>query len=71
MIIPVMSVLSDPNQLIDDEMVLQVLRTTKIRPLHSLPFLQPGRLIQVIDGADDWGCVNFAIKFFCRRGRNS
>ena len=25
------------------------------RPTYSLPFLQPGRVVKVVDGADDWG----------------
>lgn len=34
---------------------LQVIRAVKTRPLYALPFLQPGRLIRVTDGADEWG----------------
>eukprot|EP01027_Heterolobosea_sp_BB2_P015582 GEZU01022297.1.p1 GENE.GEZU01022297.1~~GEZU01022297.1.p1 ORF type:complete len:800 (-),score=347.82 GEZU01022297.1:147-2546(-) len=41
------------------------IRKEIIKPIHCLPFIQPGRLIRVQDGEDDWGwgvVVNFQRK---------
>jgi len=38
------------------------MRQTMLKPVHILPFLNPGRLVKVRDGAEDWGwgiVVNF------------
>eukprot|EP01116_Phalansterium_solitarium_P015269 TRINITY_DN3360_c0_g2_i1.p1 TRINITY_DN3360_c0_g2~~TRINITY_DN3360_c0_g2_i1.p1 ORF type:complete len:1056 (+),score=481.56 TRINITY_DN3360_c0_g2_i1:1954-5121(+) len=50
----------DQRQKLSDEM-----REILNLPIHALPFLQPGRLVKVRDGADDWGwgvVVNFQKK---------
>src|SRR5690606_34359299 len=50
------------NQL---ESMRQQLQKEITKPTHSVPFLQPGRLVRIRDGSDDWGwgvVVNFQKK---------
>lgn len=44
------------------EKMRQQLRAIVTTPIHALPYLQPGRLVRVVDGNDQWGwgvVVNF------------
>ena len=47
------------------EKLRALMRETLNLPVHSLPFLQPGRLVKIVDGAQQWGwgvLVNFQKK---------